>query len=289
MPKKLIAVAVSCLGLCTWPSLAAPVVTSDVGATPASILGKIDAFRATLGGVNNGAGPAPSAAGLASGRREINWDAPALDGVAAPASMPASQFNGAVAPFARGATFATSGSGFMISRRAEQGGDAPLFGFAAANVLLQAFSAQRVFAPVGAHQLDTTFSVPGFSATAASVSAFGAVFVDVELDNLSALEFFNLQGQSLGQYFVPASSDGGLSFLGVRFDAGERIGRVRITTGDINLLSHGVLSSSSGDFVVVDDFIYAEPLAVPELGTQALMALGLAGLVAAARRRRPRG
>ena len=288
MPKNLLAAAISCLGLCAWPSLAAPVVSSGAGATPASILGQIEAFRATLGGVNNGAGPAPSAAGLASGRREINWDAAALDAVADPASMPANKFNGAVAPFARGANFATSGSSFMISRRAEQGGAAPLFGFAAAGEL-QAFSAQRVFASVGAHQLDTTFSVPGFSATAASVSGFGAVFVDVELNNLSALEFFNLQGQSLGQYFVPASSDGGLSFLGVRFDAGERIGRVRITTGDINLLSHGVLSATGSDFVALDDFIYAEPLAVPELGTPALMALGLAGLVAAARRRRPRG
>ena len=287
MSKTLHTLAATCLtasALLALPSQALPIVTAAAGATPADIQAQVDAFRTALG-ANNGAAAAPSVAGLASGRREINWDAPALDGVAAPATMPAGQFNGTAAPFARGAAFATPGSGFMISRRAEQGGDAPLFGFAAADVFLQAFSQQRVFAPVGAHQMDTTFAVPGFAGTAASVSAFGAVFVDVETNNLSALEFFNLQGQSLGQFFVPTSVDGGLSFLGVRFDANERIGRVRITTGDINLVSHGVITAGT-DFVVLDDFIYAEPLPVPEVGTWALMVLGLATGAVVARRRR---
>lgn len=284
MSKTQLAIAASCLALWALPGHALPVVTSAAGATPADIQASVDAFRAALG-ANNGAGPAPSAGGLASGRREINWDAAALDAVAAPATMPASQFNGAAAPFARGAVFATPGSGFMISRRIEQGGDAPLFGFAAADVFLQAFSQQRVFAPVGAHQTDTTFAVPGFASVTASVSAFGAVFADVEVNNLSALEFFDLAGQSLGQFYVPASVDGGLSFLGVRFDANERIASVRITTGDINLVSHGVITAGS-DFVVLDDFIYAEPVPVPEVGTAGLMALGLGGLAGLAGLRR---
>src|ERR1700732_4259137 len=62
------------LGLLTaMPVAAAPVVV-EVGGTsdPASIQGFVDTFRADLGNPNNGNAPGP----LASGRREINWDAP---------------------------------------------------------------------------------------------------------------------------------------------------------------------------------------------------------------------
>ena len=50
--------------------------------------------------------------------------------------------------------------------------------------------------------------------------------------------------------------------------------RVRITTGNAAL---GGLEGAN-DLVAMDDFIFAEPTAVPESGTLALMGLGLLGL-----------
>src|SRR5579884_801410 len=51
------------------PSTAVPIVEQGSGANPAAIQGAVDAFRADLGGANNGVGGS-----FSSGRREINWD-----------------------------------------------------------------------------------------------------------------------------------------------------------------------------------------------------------------------
>ena len=95
------------------------------------------------------------------------------------------------------------------------------------------------------------------------------------------LTFFDTNNVSLGTFFV-LTANNGLSFLGVRFDAGERIGRVRVTTGNSIL---GNTDTSTNDVVVLDDFIYAEPANVPEPGTLLLLSGGLA-LTALLRRRR---
>ena len=49
-----------------------------------------------------------------------------------------------------------------------------------------------------------------------------------------------------------------LSFLGAVADAGETISRVRITSGANTLVSNGVLGNPTSDFVVMDDFLFAE-------------------------------
>lgn len=274
-------------------AFSAAVVYSDSGAVPADLSGAGDAlsmFRTDLG-ANNGAGPAP---GVTTGRREINWDAPALDAVADPNFMPADQFNRAVAPFARGAQFSTAGTGFFVSRRCEQDGGLPgcgganiLFGFGAGGngTGLSAFSQQRIFSPVSSNVMDVTFAVPGSPGQRATTNAFGAIYSDVEVASLTRMELFDQNDQSLGSFFVSTAVDGGLSFLGVRFDAGELIGRVRLTLGDMIMTGHGNFAQINTDFVALDDFIYAEPLrAVPEPGTLALLLLG--ACAAAARRRR---
>ena len=279
----------------TFAANAAPVVFADSGAQVADISGAGDplaAFRSALGS-NLGAGP--NAAGL-PGRREINWDAAALDAVADPGFMPDDQFNRLAAPFARGAQFDTPGSGFFISRRCEQDGQtAPCGG---SNVLLglgpgagndvnfRAFSEQRIFTPVGSNEMDVTFAVPGSPGTAATTSAFGAIFLDVEQAGTTAMELFGLQGQSLGAFAVPIGGDGGFSFLGVQFTGGERIARVRLTLGDRAVLGHGSLGTQGSDAGALDDFFYAEPAAagVPEPAGLALLAAG--ALAAGARRRR---
>jgi len=60
--------------------------------------------------------------------------------------------------------------------------------------------------------------------------------------------------------FAPASpGDGSQSFFGVIYND-ARIARVRITTGDV---APGPDDDSKNDIVMMDDFIYGEPQAIP--------------------------
>jgi hypothetical protein len=122
--------------------------------------------------------------------------------------------------------------------------------------------------------------VPG-STSASSTNAFGAVFTDVDLASTTSIQFFSVTGSSLGTFFAPVANNG-LSFLGVQFNAGERVGRVQITSGNTAL---GPNESASIDVVAMDDFIYAEPSSVPEPGTWMLLAGGMMSLALFRRRR----
>jgi hypothetical protein len=253
---------------------AAPVVFSADGVNSGAIQTTVDAYRTALGTLNPNVGGS-----FGSGRREINWDG-VPDALSAPNNLPANFFN---LNSPRGVVFATPGTGFQVSANA---GVAPIeFGNINATYpgLFQTFSAQRLFTALGSNITDVNFFVPG-SGTAAGVSGFGAVFTDVDLANTTSLQFFALDGHSLGTFFVQAlAGDETLSFLGVVFNAGEMIGRVHITAGNAAL---GGTEGGGIDLVVMDDFIYAEPLAaVPEPSTLLLLAGPLAALAALRRRR----
>lgn len=143
------------------------------------------------------------------------------------------------------------------------------------------FSAQRLFTALDSTITDVNFFVPGTSTKALS-SGFGVVFSDVDLDNTTGIEFFDVFDQSLGQFFASAfQGDETLSFLGVLFDEGSVISRARITSGNQIL----ALGNTADDLVVMDDFIFGEPVAVqvPEPGTLLLL---LTGVAATAFRRR---
>ena len=89
----------------------------------------------------------------------------------------------------------------------------------------------------------------------------------------------------LGSFFVPVSPNGGLSFLGVSFNGGERVSRVHINSGNAPLGS-STLDGGLIDLVVMDDFMYGEPLQVPEASTTALLSLGTFLVLGARRLRR---
>jgi hypothetical protein len=269
-------VARSCvvvLALFALPSLiwANPVVFSASGANAAAVQASVDAFRAQLGG-GSVAGANGSFGGV---RREINWDG-VPDNLSAPNNMPANFFN---SNSPRGAVFSTPGTGFQVSGNA---GVAPVR-FDNINPtyssIFQTFSPQRLFTAVGSNILDVNFFVAGTN-TPASVSGFGSIFTDVDL-NLTTIEFFNTSGNSLGVFNAPTANNG-LSFLGVFFNAGERIGRVRITNGNVALGPNDV--PPNADVVAMDDFIYSEPAAVPEPATLLLLITGLSAAAATCKR-----
>ncbi len=252
-------------------SYAAPIVFSASGANPAGIQTTVDNFRTALGTLN------PNVAGSAgSGRREINWDG-VPDALADPSNLPANFFN---VNSPRGVVF-SGAPAFQVSANAAVG--TVRFGSLNATYpnTFQTFSAQRLFTAIGANVFDVSFFVPG-STTASFTSAFGAVFTDVDLANTTSIQFFDASNNSLGTFFAP-TANGGLSFLGIQFTGGEKVSRVRITQGNSAL--GPVDSSTASDVVVADDFIYAEPAAVPEPAAWMMTMLG-AGALAFWRRRR---
>lgn len=262
---------------CVGEAVAGFVVFSAVGPDAASITPTVDGFRTALGTLNPN-----TPTSFPSGRREINWDG-VPEASSDPNPFPGDFFNGTTPGRARGAALSTPGTGFLVSANAG-GAVPPLFGFPND---FQAFSQQKVFTAVNSNITDVTFFLPGTS-TAATTSAFGVVFVDVEVSGLTKIEFFDALDALIFSANAPSGNNQGLSFLGALANAGERISRVRITAGLNTIVSNGVLGNPNDDVVVMDDFIYAEPqarvAAVPEPATLALALLGGLGLLAYRRR-----
>jgi hypothetical protein len=71
------------------------------------------------------------------------------------------------------------------------------------------------------------------------------------------IAYFDAMGRRLARFDVPISPGSAtLSFLGVRF-LEDRVAMVRITSGSSRL---GKDETRSRDLVVMDDFIYGEPI-----------------------------
>ena len=241
---------------------------SDSGANAAAVQSTVDDFRTALGTLN-----ANVDGSFGAGRREINWDG-VPNALAAPDNFPANFFN---ANSPRGVVLSTPGSGFQVSANANS--SAPIeFGNINASYPAQfmAFSSQRLFTAIGSNIVDVNFFIPG-SATPTFTTGFGAMFSDVDLANTTSIQFFDLGNALIGTVYAPSIiGNETLSFVGGLFTAGEQVGRVRITSGNSAL---GPNESPSTDLVVMDDFIYAEPVAlttIPEPATLVLISLGLA-------------
>ena len=254
---------------------AVPIVSSASGDSPAAISSTVEAYRVSLGALNLN-----TIGSFGSGRREINWDG-VPDVFSAPNNLPANFFN---LNSPRGVVLSTPGSGFQVSASVGNGTATAIeFGNLNASypALFATFSAQRLFTALGSTVTDVNFFIPG-STIPATVSGFGAVFTDVDLPNVSSLQFFDQSNALLGTFFVPATvgRNEALSFVGVLFTT-ERISRVRITAGNQSLSGLEV-----GDVVGMDDFIYAEPIPEPETSALLLVGLGIVGLAAKRARKR---
>jgi hypothetical protein len=245
------------------------------GADPAAITPTRDAFREAIGG-GSVAGANGSFGGV---RREINWDA-VPDNRADPNFLPANFFN---VNSPRGLVYSTPGTGFLVSANAGQSAP-PLFGFSND---FQTFSSQRLFTAVDSNITDVSFFVPGTS-IAATTNAFGVIFVDAEVAGDTSIQFFDQNNNLIYSHDAPVGGNQGLSFLGAIADDGETISRVRITSGLNTIASDGVLGNPNDDVVVMDDFIFAEPVrAIPEPSTLVVLAIGLVCSLIVIRRRTP--
>jgi len=215
-----------------------------------------DAFRADLGG-----GTDPGAAGSFGGvRREINWDG-VSDALSRPNFLPTDFFN---LNSPRGALFTNATGLFAVSAKAGNPSATPVR-FADFDPdyadLFAAFSPERLFASLGDPVYDVVFLVPGTNRQAL-VSGFGAMFTDVDIAGRSFIEYFDVDGASLGRFeFQAAAGDQTFSFLGVSFPGAPRVARVRMSAGDVSLLDGG--EPAGHDAAAVDDFIYSEPVEAP--------------------------
>ncbi len=249
------------LAACGGGGNTTPTPTQSTAPTPQVISGAgditavIDEYRNLLGADNGGEPVSPGV-----GRREINWDG-LPDDVAAPNHYVSDLFNSTTAPRARGIVLNTeSGAVLQVSADSDNPTNTlPRFGHLnpAYSDIFATFSAERLFSPVGSNIVDATFFVPG-TQTPAFVRGFGAVYTDVDTDH-TAFEYFDKDGNSLGQFAVPLSNNG-LSFLGVAFDK-PIVARVRIEYGTVSL---GPDDSAENDVAVMDNFIYGEPVAASE-------------------------
>ena len=240
---------------------AAPVIRQGSGVDTAGLQAIVDQFRADLGGVNNGVGSS-----FQSGRREINWDG-VPDSFSEPNNLPLDFFN---VNSPRGVIFnaVEDNTGAALNQFAVSAttasGTAVRFGNINASYsgIFTTFSAQRLFIARNTQILEVNFSIPGTNIPA-TVSGFGVVFTDVDSStggDRSLIRVYDKNGRLLSAASAGVLNNG-LSFVGISFNAGERVARVVIECGNAGLSATNTDGTGGVDVVAMDDFIYGEPRA----------------------------
>lgn len=242
-------------------ALAAPVVRQGSGANAAALQAIVDLFRTDLGGANNGVGGS-----FTSGRREINWDG-VPNNFSEPNLLPVDFFNvnsprGVIFNAIEDETGAALNQ-FSVSATAASGVGVRFANLNAAySGIFTTFSAERLFTVRNTHLMEVSFLVPGTNIPA-TVTGFGVVFADVDSatgGNRSLIRVYGSDGRQLSAASAPVL-DNGLSFVGISFNAGERIARVVIESGNAALSGTNNDGVGGLDVVAMDDFIYGEPRA----------------------------
>jgi hypothetical protein len=209
---------------------------------------KMEEFRTLLGGLN-------TSPGSTGGRREIDWDG--IPDSLLGKKLPADFFNpttlNAPAARQRGIVY-QSNDMTMVSKTN--------FSEVNTNAVSQfaSFSGDKSFAVVNAGLWPVGFRVAG-KTTVARIKGMGIVFSDVDLPNSTAIEFFN-ENLSLGKFFVPVhNSNTGFSFLGVYFE-NQVVTKIEVShQGKLVDGEKDISQGGTKDLVIMDDFIYSEPVA----------------------------
>ena len=231
----------------------APQVFTGTG--PDGVATAIAAFKAAIGGADNGAFPGS----LPTGYRQVTWD-DVPDQYAEPNNLPPDFYN-TVSP--RGLMLNPIGyvGAFQVSATVPNPTSTPvLFGHAD---LFTTFSAPRIFSggSESGPGAAVRFNVPG-ATTAAMVSGFGVVFTDVQIASTARLILYDADYQPLGTFNAPVTPDHrNVSFIGVVFPT-ARIHHVYLFQGTYRG-SSSMPEDASHDLVALDDVVYGEPQPVP--------------------------
>jgi len=206
------------------------------------------AFEAAIGGSNNGSGGS-----YPNGFRTVYWD-DVPDSYAMPNLLPPDYFN---KTSKRGVMLITPGLGVAVS--AGPGSGYPLnFGNVDPSYTANfaAFSPVRVFSPYGSNIVQIYFYKPGTDLPA-TVSAFGAIFNDVE-SGATRMDFFRYDGSLMATTILAPAASGVSQFSGMTLAPDDApIGHVVITLGSDRLVFNNL--EPANDLVVMDDITFAEP------------------------------
>lgn len=219
----------------------------------------VEKFQKLLGGENNVDALGP----LKEGFRAINWD-----GAGVPFDMPFDFFNTDVP---RGALFFAKGQKFAVSNPAKPPPKDDRFSSLnkAASRDFITFSPKRLFTPVKDNKLVQKFVIPG-DKKRASVSGYGAVFVDVDKKDTTFMKFTDKHGCPIATIYIPPKSKG-LSFVGIKvfkkivrgraFSVKAPIAKVAFKLGNKAIVKkYGYkYNKYANDVVVLDDLFYGEP------------------------------
>jgi fibronectin-binding autotransporter adhesin len=236
-------------------------IVEGVALSPFGLQATVDEYRSRLGVDNGGV-----VGSQTTGRREVSWD-DAPDSVATPNALPGNFFNQPFDPFARGISLSTPGSGFRLSAT-----QAANVGTLFSNInptyaqAFTTFSPERLMTPLGSNVTVVDFRIPGTN-TPGLVRGFGAVFTDVDIANATTIEYFDINGRLLLTVSAPEiDAQKSLSFVGATFSF-PVVAQVRITTGTGPLGLNDVSQNGVVDVVVMDDFIFGEPVTPASVAT----------------------
>ena len=232
-----------------------------------------ESFRGLLGGENNNDGKVAESKFDGGGHRQISWDDDAI-----PFGMP-----GDFLANNYGCVITTSdldGNEFRVSNPPNSTGGVQddrfdsIISSNQAHKFVAFTEKKRLFSPLHDNEIYVNFVVPGDTSKFATVTGFGAVFINVVDSSSSSrrsskMEFLDVHGCQLLEVQVPPEASG-LSFLGAYLGNNKdaTIATVKITLGEIAIGQHDLAQSNRGgtnvrrtshDIVVMDDFIYGEP------------------------------
>lgn len=216
-----------------------------------------NAFKAAIGGTDNGAIPREQSSGL----RDVNWDGIPTDGSD---SLGATSINAHTVslPPSRVQSW-----GLRVNGPLAVSDDAFASANAGTNNKLHPFTSPSLAAPFNTNTLELDViapTAPGSAPAAAATRGLGAIFTNVNLPNTTWIDYYN--GDSLvSRVFAPTAAAGAASFAGALFPSAIvtkvviTLGTAMIFSWDGSSVTAGPANSGSTDLVAADDVVLAEP------------------------------